>query len=306
VSKRIKQLQSIGEYILFIGLISIFRMMPRQLSVKLLVCLFDVIGYRVGVRKQVAAAQLSKVYPEKSDQEIGQIIRNMYRNMALSIQEIYLDNDRILLSRCILDGREHIEAALAMGRGAILATGHFGNWEAARIMPLWGIPISVIAKQQRNRFFDRYTNRIRERNGACIIDMKSGLRGIIEHLQKNEMVAILTDQNAGRHGLITDFLGFPASHWKGAAKIALRYNVPIVPGFVIRDERDQLIFRFEPMIMPDKPTNLAYSAQSSSEDECLHLIRRINYILEGYITQFPHLWFWVHKRWKHGFNMFAK
>lgn len=258
--------------------------------------MFDLIGYRIGVRRKVAEIQLRRVFPQKSTSEIRSIIRMMYRNMALSIQEIYLDDDRILLSNCILEGREHIEAALAQGKGAILATGHFGNWEAARIMPLWDIKVAVIAKRQRNLCFDRYTNRIRERNGACVIDMKRGLRGIIEHLHRNELVAILTDQNAGKNGIITDFLGFPASHWKGAAKLAIRHGLPVVPGYVVRDEKDRLVFRFEPVIEPN--------SRAVEDESCLDLIRKINSVLEKYIVHYPHLWFWVHKRWKHGFDMF--
>jgi len=222
----------------------------------------------------------------------------MYRNMALCVQEIFLDSDQTLFSRCTIEGKEYIDQALAKGNGAILATGHFGNWEAARIMPLWGIMVAGIAKKQRNRQFDRYTNRIRERNGVCIIDMKNALKGVMEHLRKNEMVVILTDQNAGRNGLMTDFLGYPASHWKGAAKISIRYDVPIVPGYVVRDESDRLIFRFEPMIKS--------SCYTDDDEGCLKLIKRINSTLERQILQYPHLWFWVHKRWKHGFDMFRE
>ena len=160
-----------------------------------------------------------------------------------------------------------------------------------------GIMVSVIAKKQRNCLLDSYTNRIRERNGVCVIDMKNALKGVMEHLNKNEMVAILTDQNAGKNGLMTEFLGYPASHWKGAAKISIRYDVPVVPGFVVRDEQDRLVFRFEPMI---EPVGL-----DADDEGCLQMIQRINGVLETYIHAYPHLWFWVHKRWKHGFDMFT-
>jgi KDO2-lipid IV(A) lauroyltransferase len=79
---------------------------------------------------------------------------------------------------------EYVDEALSLGNGAILATAHFGNWEAARILPLKNIPVSVITKRQRNRLFDSYTNAIRERNGVHTIDMRKGLRDILHDLSR--------------------------------------------------------------------------------------------------------------------------
>ena len=93
-----------------------------------------------------------------------------------------------------------------------------------------------------------------------------------------------------------DFLGYPASHWKGIGKIALRYQVPIVPTFALRNPDDSLTYKFEPMIYhPD---------WEDTEDNIKLILTELDAILERYIRQYPEQWFWVHKRWKHGYDMF--
>lgn len=251
----------------------------------------------MGIRKQIAFKQMTRVYPTWTASKIERILRSMYRQMALNICEIYLMDDRTLNAKSSIIGQQHIDEALAMGKGAILATAHFGNWEAARILPLRDIPVSVITKRQRNSLFDDYTNAIRERNGVHTIDMRRGLRDIISDLKQNRMVAILADQNAHSSGLVLDFLGFPASHWKGVAKLSLRYQIPIVPGFVVRAEDDSLRFEFSQM--------LHYPQLKDDEANYARVLNDITCVTEEYIHHYPEQWFWVHKRWKYAFDMFA-
>ncbi|MDY0152474.1 MAG: lysophospholipid acyltransferase family protein, partial [Candidatus Cloacimonas sp.] len=241
--------------------------------------------------------QLQKVYPQKTTAERNAILKQLYREMALTVQEEYLTNDAQLFAEVTIIGREHIDKALHFGRGAILATAHFGNWEAARILPLAGIPLSVITKAQRNNLFDNYTNKIRERSGLKVINMKRGLRDIVHQLKEGRFVAILMDQDAGSSGLIMEFLGFPASHWKGVAKLSLRYKVPIVPGFARRGENGKIVFDFYPMILHEDLTD--------KEENYRTVLAEVNAIVEAQIHKWPEQWFWVHKRWKHVYDMLA-
>lgn len=284
------------EYYPFRGLIKLLKLMPYGISKGFVLGLFGLFGYRLGIRKKVAYTQLRKVYPHFSDEHLRSILKGVYRQMALSIVEEYVLDDQRLLENSSIIGQEYVDKALSYGRGVILATAHFGNWEAARILPLKGLNVSVIAKKQRNTLFDAYTNSIRERNGVHVIDMKRGLRDIIADLKGNRIVAILADQNAGSKGMVLDFLGFPASHWKGVAKLSLRYKIPILPGFVVRDPDDKLRFEFSPII---------YKPELEDQEENYPVIlSEIIRVTEAYINQYPDQWFWVHKRWKHAYDMF--
>lgn len=297
MAKRKKLITNYVEYWLFRALIWKLKLLPYAWSRRLLLGLFWLVAYKLGIRKQVAHTQLQKVFPQLERKQRNEIIRKMYRGMALSAAEEYLLDDSKLIADSEIIGLEHWEKARELGHGAILGTAHFGAWETARILPAKGIPLSVITKRQRNTLFDTYTNRIRTRHGLHVLDMRRGLRDIIQHLKQNEMVAILADQNAGKHGLIFDFMGYPASHWIGVAKISLRYKVPIIPGFALRAKDDHVIFCLEPMI---------YHPELDDTDENYELIlRELDRVLIRYIEQDPEQWFWVHKRWKGAYDMFV-
>ncbi|MCK9584088.1 MAG: lysophospholipid acyltransferase family protein [Candidatus Cloacimonetes bacterium] len=293
-----KKLINILEYYPFRALVALLKAMPYPVSKAFVLSLFHHIGYGVGIRRDVASIQLKKVYPDWPPERIKEVLKGLYRQMGLNIIEEYLMSDAQLAQKSEIKGREYVDEALAMGRGAILATAHFGNWEAARILPLKGIPLSVITKKQRNTLFDDYTNAIRERSGVHVIDMKRGLRDIISDLKDNRMVAILADQNAGSRGLVLDFLSYPASHWKGVAKLSLRYQIPIVPGFAVRTEDEGLCFEFSPMIY--------HPELKDQEENYEKVLSQIIAITEAYIHKYPEQWFWVHKRWKHAFDMFQR
>jgi len=295
VSDKYRNVQNWIEYSLFRVLLAILRIIPYQISQSIAIALFLMIGYGIGIRRKLAYAQLRKIYPEKSRKQLNTILLKLYKNMALSICEIYLLKDRALISNSRVEGMENVQEAFSLGRGIILATFHFGNWEAARVLPRFGIPLSVVVKKQRNRLFNNYTNQIRTRQGVKIIDMKRGLRDITKYLNQNEMVAILTDQNSGDKGLITNFLGYPAFHWKGAAKLSLRMKVPVIVGLCLRDERSRAVFKFDRMIY--------HPELEDNDNNILMLIEEINAIQESYIHAYPHLWFWVHRRWRGSYEM---
>lgn len=285
-----KKLQNWIEYILLRGLIFTLRLLPWSLSKCITQNLFVAIGYHLGIRRKVAYTQLSKVYPHWSEKKKAKTLKQLYRNMGLSIASIYLMQEPKMLASCAIVGEEYAKEAYSYGKGVILATAHLGNWEAARVFPTKDMPVSVIVKKQRNILFDSFNNAIRTRHGVGLIDMKRGLRDIIAEFQKNHMVAILMDQNAGKSGYVMDFLGFPASHWVGVAKLSLRYKVPILPGFALLTPQGNTVFTFEPLIYhPD---------WEDKEENYPLLLKEVNEVIERYIHKYPSQWFWVHKRWK--------
>lgn len=286
-----RKVQNRLEYIAFRSAVGLFRLMPYKLSKAVVMGIFDLVGYRIGIRRKLAQHQLIQVFPEMPKEKRDSVIRNVYRNMALNVVDIYLTNDAKLFSQCRFENKEYVAEALSRGKGVLLITGHFGDWEApCRMLPMEGYGLAMITKKQRNRLFDAYTNAIRERQGGSIIDMKNALKGVLHHTGHGDLIGILIDQDAGKRGVLMDFLGKPASNWTGTAKIALRYQIPIVPGFVIRNQDETLTFRFEKMIDP--------AWLKDTEENVLQMIKAMNQALEEKIRQYPEQWFWVHKRWK--------
>ena len=281
---------NLSEYYLFRAALWKLRLLPYPWSRSILTFLFRVAGYGLGIRRDVATRQLSMGYPDLDAEKKKDLLRKIYHNMGLTVAEVYLLDEDKLIKTSRITGKSNVEEAFSLGRGALMATAHFGNWETARVLPLFDIPLSVVVKKQHNPYFDAYNNAIRCRHGVGLIDFKRGLRDILSCLYKNEMVAILADQDAGRSGLMLDFLGWPASHWKGVAKLSLRYKIPIVPGFALRTSAGNIDFTFREMIyhpeLEDKEENYRY------------ILAKVNKAIEEFINRYPEQWFWVHNRWK--------
>jgi Kdo2-lipid IVA lauroyltransferase/acyltransferase len=286
-----RNLQNRIEYILFRGAIGFLKCLPLKLAKALIIGLFNLVGYHMGIRRKLANLQLTEIFPRLNKLEKQHIIKHVYRNMALNVVDVYLRSDEELYANSKFVNKQYLAEALDRKKGVLLMTGHFGSWEApCRILPMEGYGLAMITKRQRNRLFDAYTNAIRERQGGTIIDMKNALKGVLVHTGHNDLIGILIDQDAGRRGVLADFMGKPASNWKGTAKISLRFKIPIVPGYVIRNSDDTLTFKFEKMIDP-----LEYD---DNEENIMLLLKRMNESLEEKIRQYPEQWFWVHKRWK--------
>ncbi len=279
-----------AEYLLFRLALFKLRLLPYRWGRWLLTRLVVGIGYGLGIRRRVADLNLRNVYPDLEPQQRRSLLKKVYHHLGLTAAELYLQPEKDLIATTTLSGKQHVDAALALGRGAILATAHLGNWEAARVLPLFGIPLSVVVQKQHNPLFDAYNTALRTRQGVRLIDHRHGMKQLLAQLGKNEMVAILTDQNAGPSGLTLDFMGFPASHWRGVAKISLRHKVPIVPGYPVRTPEGGIRICFEPMIH--------HPELADTEENYRFLLEQVNAVTESYINRHPEQWFWVHRRWQ--------
>ncbi len=183
------------------------------------------------------------------------------------------------------------EEVAAHGKGAILVTGHFGNWELlGAAVAGRGYPISFIVGRQGNALVDRRINGYRKAMGVDIIYRGAALREIPRALERGEFVALLADQDAGPGGVFVDFLGTPASTPKGAAHFACRFQVPILFGATVRDAEGRHRALLSEPIWPVKGAD--------EEEEIMRLTSEYTDRLARAIYQSPEQYFWPHRRWK--------
>ena len=285
-----KPIQSRIEYILFLGLYHSIRWLPLE-TIKFLASGLMIFGGMVlGIRRQTAWQNLKMVFPEKSETEIRRIMKEMYRQMGKTAAETYFADFEKLFDDVELAGWENLEEAIKSNKGVILASFHLGNWELAGRFIHEKHKLSVIYKKLRNRYMNDFTYTIRDNKGLVMIDMKQALRQILTLLKDKYIVTIMLDQNARKNGIMTNFLGHPASTFAGTAKIAIKTRTPIVPAVAIRLPDDRHKFFFEKPIFPD-------DYQNTTED-IIELTEKVSRQLEKYILQYPEQWFWVHRRWR--------
>lgn len=196
-----------------------------------------------------------------------------------------------LLERVDCEGLEHLEAALSLGKGAIIVSGHFGTWE---FMPHWlslrGYPVTTVVRRQNNELVDAWFEAMRQVHGGKTTDSGFGMRPILRALKRGEILALMVDQDNGKAGIFVKFFNKWASAPTGPAVIGLRTGAPIVPLTIFPNKKGRHEFKIEkPLYMQDYQNDLGGQ---------LELTRAYTVILEKRIRQLPQHWFWVHRRWK--------
>jgi KDO2-lipid IV(A) lauroyltransferase len=252
---------------------------------------FDVFRVR---RKVTLNNLMNSLNAQKNPKDFIKIGRRAYKNIAKSIVEysLFPSLNKRKISRMVeFEGTENFDEALQKGRGAIVVAGHFGSWELmGAATSQRGYPVDFLVGEQHNILVDNLMNDYRKSMGIGIIKMGTAAKGVIKALKNNRFVAMLSDQDAGNDGTVVDFFNRPASTPKGPAAFALKMNVPIILGFIIRSDKGRQ------KIIIEKPIHIEKS--DNKEDDIRKLTQAYTSILEHYIRQYPDHWFWPHRRWK--------
>ncbi|MCY3677559.1 MAG: lysophospholipid acyltransferase family protein [Gemmatimonadetes bacterium] len=198
-----------------------------------------------------------------------------------------------ILKRTRLVGRELLEKAAREGRGVMVVSGHLGNWEvgAAGVVAR-GFPMDIIVARQRNRHFDRYLTRARERLGVGVIPRGDAPRAAFASLKAGRVVGLMGDQDARGAGVFVDFFGRPASTARGPAVLSMRAGVVLATFCAIRlpGWRPRYEVRIEavPEVEPG----------SDRAAKVMTLTRAFTSRLEEQVRKQPCQYFWHHRRWK--------
>jgi len=246
------------------------------------------------LRRMVALDNLSKAFPERPPDEIQDIARSLYRNLGKNLLEFLrfpkLSGEDIK-NKVKFIGQEHLDQAIKGGKGALLISSHFGNWElCSSSIAAYGYPLSVVVYEQHNPLTDQMMNNIRRAKNLDVIFKPDAPRAILKALARNRFVAILIDQDAGQDGVFVDFMGRPAATAKGPAIFAIRTGAPLLAGVIVRQNDGGHICYIEPPAYAD-PAN-------DKEPEILRLTALVTKTMEKYVRKYPDHWYWVHRRWK--------
>jgi Kdo2-lipid IVA lauroyltransferase/acyltransferase len=247
-------------------------------------------------RRRIALDNLRYAFPEMNEAARLAIVKGAFRNYGITLVELlWFPNltDAILRKLVTVRNPEVIARGYSAGRGMVMLSGHFGNWEliALGVAHLTKIPFSIIVQTQANKLIDRVINRHRCLFGNSVIPMGMSVRGIIKTLSEGGVVAIAPDQSGPMEGVFVDFFGRSVATHQGPAAFALRSRAPLQMGFMIRkaDGTYEVILEEVPTADLTEPT----------EENIIELTRRHTALLERYIRLYPDHWLWMHRRWKH-------
>jgi KDO2-lipid IV(A) lauroyltransferase len=193
----------------------------------------------------------------------------------------------------VYDGLENYERAYTRGKGVLFLTGHFGGWElSAFTHSLHGHWLHVVMRPMDNPYLDRLLQQYRTMYGNKTVAKDDFVRGLLAAMKAGETVGILMDTNmTPPQGIFVDFFGIPACTASGLARIALRTDAAVVPGFTVWDSALQKYrLRFDPA--------LELVRTGDVEADIIANTQMFTKVIEDYVRKYPDQWLWVHRRWK--------
>ena len=251
-------------------------------------------GSVFGVRRQIVDENLARAFPERSPAWRARVARASYRHLGRTAATTFrlsrMTPGQILkLSR--VEGKELLADPVARGEGAILVTGHLGNWEVGGgALACRGLPLDVVVRPQNNPLFDHALARARSRLGMNLVYRQNSVHVLLRSLRQGRVVVVLADQNAHSGGLMVDFFGEPASTARGPALLALRSGAPLVLGVGLHHPSAA-----QPHHLVLERVSVPLSGILAQDMEAL--TRAHVAALERQIRRYPGQYLWQHRRW---------
>ena len=284
------------EYIIFILFSRFFSLIGLKLSRKFSSFIAFVFYYFIPIRKKVVISNLQNAFPEKKYSEIESLAYKTYKSFAITLVEImylpYMSKQQ-LVDAVHCANPELIIEKYKQGKGVILLSSHFGNWEfiAISVAMQIAIPFSVIVKPLRNPYVFEWMNRFRTKFNNEIVPLGISIRKTYQTLKEKKIVAMVADQRGPREGERVDFFGREVSVYTGPAALAVKTGAPIIYGIPIR----QKDYKYQTVLV-EIPTN---DLNEKDVDIINVISQRHTAYLEKIVREYPEQWLWMHNRWKY-------
>jgi Kdo2-lipid IVA lauroyltransferase/acyltransferase len=198
--------------------------------------------------------------------------------------------DKYRSGELVFEGKERVEATL--GKGAVFIGGHFTDWEVTTLCLAQTDPTCHFTyRPANNPIIDKYIVETRAAFGLALQAAKGqeGGMGLLRSLKKKRSIALMNDQKYNK-GLAVPFFGYDCMTADGPTRLALRFNVPLIPITGRRIEGTKFV------ATAYEPIALDYS-KPDDEQTVYDGVKRINEFMEARVREAPGQWFWAHRRW---------
>jgi KDO2-lipid IV(A) lauroyltransferase len=237
-----------------------------------------------------ALAHLEVAFPERDETFRQTVVRQMFSHLGMSLAEfLYLSRQPPEAGAKYLDveGWEHVEEAAARHRGALIATGHCGNWELfGPTFSSRNAPLAAIARSFEEGWVNDRVTDLRRRLGTEMIRRgeADAARRLLTLFRSGGNLLVLVDHDIDAESVWVPFFGRPAHTVVGPARMAIRHSLAVIPAFCERLEDGRHTARFHP----------ALDAYEDAEE----LTAMMTAAVEAHIRKSPAQWTWMHRRWR--------
>lgn len=285
------RLEHTGFRVLSAGLLAL----PERVALGVGAALGWLAGSVLRIRRADVDAHLSLAFPGESSPWRRRVARASYVHLGREGVAMFrlarLDKEAVV-ARTEVVGLEPVEAAVSAGTGALVITGHIGNWEiGAAALAARGFPFDVVAKGMANEAFEKDLIAAREKLGLRVVDMGAAPREVLRSLKVGHLVGLVADQNAGRRGVFVPFFGRLAATARGPALFALRTGAPIFLGLSLRLPGSEARYRVTLRPLPVQGTD-------DLDADVTRVTAAHTAALEEAVRAVPEQYFWQHRRWK--------
>lgn len=272
------------------------RMMPYFLARAIAVLAGDVSWLLLKERRKILEDNLSRTASGKTPAERRKLVRSTFRNFALcsiDFLKLPLMSKQEVADLVEIDGLENLDEAMASGKGAILVTGHLGNWDfAGAYIAAMGYPSYAVAEDlelETYKVFERY----RGATGMKTISLEHGALPSLRVLKKKELLVLVGDRAIHGQGLAVDFCGGKRVIPQGPAAFVLKTGASLVVGYLILNPRGSRK-RYKGVIGP-----VMRPEAVGARDEQGYTQAVADRLCEG-VRAYPDQWFVFQPQWLEG------
>ena len=256
--------------------------------------------YALPFRRGVVLGNLRRVFgdvlPEWEIRRLAQAFYAHYLRFLVEFLRLPFMSAEKRRAWIRVENIEAITRARQKGKGILLLTGHFGNWEVSTVAGIGQFPqyhnlFHFVRRPLKPRWFNDFVTRRFRRAGFGTIAKRGSLDQILDLLAEGAVVVYVFDQHAaGSEGIPVDFFGQPAGTFKSLALIALSAEAPVVPASSWREPDGTHVLRFEEALPLIECEKISEAIRQNT--------RAYNAALERLLLRHPEQWIWMHKRWK--------
>jgi KDO2-lipid IV(A) lauroyltransferase len=248
-------------------------------------------------KTRITRDNLVQAFPDLANTpELALLEKKIFRHfgrVGVEFLRFPLMDSEWLRSNVSVEGIEHVFERLRAGRGVLVISAHFGNWEFAIKRLSIDLPkqIHVVIRRIKDPNVHEFIRTYREKFGGGVsIVQDNGALPILRVLKKNGIVVTVLDQNAGStDGIFSPFFGRPAATYSSVARIAYHLDIPVLPVFDVELEDGKHRINIGSPLTADRRSENEFT--QSLTDRC-------NETLEKMIRLYPEQWIWMHNRWK--------